>query len=214
MPCDFLGMLTRLQAAAAIATSWYGISQHMEPHLRVLPMTSHQRSGRELPPPVHPKGANRKQTSRSSAKSSWRYATSLSIAVFIKSCKLLTLNAALRIGMEACTSTAARIHSERTHGTDYSVAKLHGVSQAKLLTKCIWCQQDTVEDVDVHPASSSVLCSVGDDLLVAFWDTRKNKNGPVTRIDNAHTRDINCCAWNPTETNYVLTGSSDSTTHL
>ncbi len=74
--------------------------------------------------------------------------------------------------------------------------------------------QDTVEDVDVHPSSDCVLCSVGDDRLVAFWDSRDCRTGPVTRVDGAHTADINSCAWNPVETNYVLTGSSDGTTHL
>ena len=66
----------------------------------------------------------------------------------------------------------------------------------------------------MHPASNHVLCSVGDDRLVAFWDIRENQRGPVTRVDEAHTSDINCCAWNSVETNYVLTGSSDATTHL
>ena len=68
--------------------------------------------------------------------------------------------------------------------------------------------------MDVHPSSNSIVCSVGDDRLVAFWDTRERTDSPVEEIENAHGADINCCAWNPIHSNYVLTGSSDSHTHL
>lgn len=77
-----------------------------------------------------------------------------------------------------------------------------------------------MEDVDVHPASDHLLCSVGDDRMIKFWDLRTSSaasavdGGAVVSVENAHTADINCCAWNPVETNYVLTGSSDSTTNL
>ncbi|GBG34387.1 WD-40 repeat-containing protein MSI4 [Hondaea fermentalgiana] len=65
-----------------------------------------------------------------------------------------------------------------------------------------------IEGCAFQPTSQgNEFVSVGDDHLVAFWDARGGTT--PTHLLQAHANDVNCCAWNPHDSNYVLTGSTD-----
>ena len=68
---------------------------------------------------------------------------------------------------------------------------------------------DTVEAVACHPTSVSECCSVGDDKLLLFWDTRVEGHKPSQRVEGMHNDDINCVAWNSLAPELVATGDSD-----
>lgn len=75
--------------------------------------------------------------------------------------------------------------------------------------------KDVVEDVDWRDAN--VFGSVGDDKIIALWDTRmaeKNNNKPIHLIQDAHTQDIHTIAFNPHNNHVFATGSADKTIAL
>jgi len=71
-----------------------------------------------------------------------------------------------------------------------------------------------VEEVNFHPHSSDMLCSVADDGLLILWDTRLSGNRPSMRIHTMHTDDVNAVHWNGVNDNLIITGSSDHTVKL
>jgi len=72
----------------------------------------------------------------------------------------------------------------------------------------------TVEDVSFSPASNDLLCSVGDDAALIFWDARGGAV-PAARLAGAHGRaDIHCCDWSPHDEHLVLTGGADETVRV
>ncbi len=66
----------------------------------------------------------------------------------------------------------------------------------------------SVEDVRFHPTSAdgAILCSVGADRVLAFWDARAGCT-PTHKLLNVHSDEINCVSWCPTNSNLILTGS-------
>ncbi|KAG1670180.1 hypothetical protein FOA52_000892 [Chlamydomonas sp. UWO 241] len=68
----------------------------------------------------------------------------------------------------------------------------------------------TVEDVVFCPGSTTQLVSVGDDQMVAFWDTRAS-DAPTSTISDAHGRnqDIQCVDWEATSGHMLATGAMD-----
>lgn len=72
--------------------------------------------------------------------------------------------------------------------------------------------KSVVEDVDWHHRDVNMIGSVGDDKTIMIWDVReKNPEKPVHRVDDAHTGDINCIAFNPINEYVLATGSADKT---
>eukprot|EP00798_Chlamydomonas_sp_ICE-L_P030922 gene30922-35977_t len=75
--------------------------------------------------------------------------------------------------------------------------------------------KDTVEDVVFKPDSTEQLCSVGDDHMVMFWDTRSG-TAPVSSIELAHGKgqDIQCVDWDSTTGHLVATGAQDGSLRI
>ena len=79
---------------------------------------------------------------------------------------------------------------------------------------------DIVEDVTHHPTDSgaNIIASVSDDRSLIIWDARlsgnKHGDGIATRLEEAHSDDMNCVDWNVHDANKILTGSSDGTIHI
>ena len=67
----------------------------------------------------------------------------------------------------------------------------------------------TVEDVSFHPANDSLLCSVGDDSSLRFWDAAAASCAAA--LAGAHGReDVHCCDWSAAEEHLVATGGADN----
>lgn len=65
--------------------------------------------------------------------------------------------------------------------------------------------EETVEDVCFRPGSKDVLASVGDDRLLAFWDTRTGTR-PVASVKKAHAGDIQGLDWSRADASLLATG--------
>jgi histone-binding protein RBBP4 len=55
----------------------------------------------------------------------------------------------------------------------------------------------------IHP---DIFASVGDDKKLMIWDLREKSPRSTTE---AHTAEVNCVQFNPTEENLLATGSAD-----
>lgn len=73
---------------------------------------------------------------------------------------------------------------------------------------------DVVEDVAWHCHNDNLFGSCGDDKHVFVWDTRKPGNNASHSIPNAHTKEVNCLAFNPFSEYLLVTGSADNTVAL
>merc|ERR1711956_149295 len=74
---------------------------------------------------------------------------------------------------------------------------------------------NVVEDVAWHLHNSSLFGSVGDDCKLMIWDTRDKRYDKAKHtVDNAHTKEINCIAFNPFSEYILATGSADKTVAL
>lgn len=71
-----------------------------------------------------------------------------------------------------------------------------------------------VEDVDWSHHHAHVFGSVGDDKQLLIWDARDSSSEPMKKVENAHTSDINCLSFNPSNEFLLATGSTDSTVAL
>ena len=72
----------------------------------------------------------------------------------------------------------------------------------------------SVEDVAFNPNSAELLCSVGDDSALCFWDARAGP-APVQKVAQAHgNEDIHTCDWAPQDEHLVATGSADTTVRV
>jgi len=67
----------------------------------------------------------------------------------------------------------------------------------------------SVEDLVFKPGSKDVLCSVGVDRQVVFWDLRTG-NKPTLRLQEVHKSDINTVDWSTQNDNLLATGSNDT----
>jgi WD40 repeat protein len=67
----------------------------------------------------------------------------------------------------------------------------------------------SVEDAKFKPGEKDILCSVGVDRRVLFWDLRTGFS-PVSEITDAHSSDINTVDWSCIDLNLVATGSNDT----
>ncbi len=65
-----------------------------------------------------------------------------------------------------------------------------------------------VEDCEFHPTHKHLLVSVGDDKLIAVWDSRQ-ENQPAQSIQNAHQTEINSLSFNPYSEFVFATAGSD-----
>jgi len=72
--------------------------------------------------------------------------------------------------------------------------------------------ESSVEDVKFNPKDENVLCSVGDDRMLIFWDQR-SPNAPTSVVREVHSDDVHCVDWNSDQT-YVLTGSEAAEIHI
>lgn len=65
---------------------------------------------------------------------------------------------------------------------------------------------DVVEDVDWHKQYPYLFGSVGDDSRLLLWDVRENTNNSTHKVENAHTKDVNCLDFNPFNEFLLVTG--------
>ena len=70
--------------------------------------------------------------------------------------------------------------------------------------------KDVVSDVSFCSGSKEIFCSVADDKCLFIWDSRTGAE-PVTKVEHAHANDILSVDWCAMDTNYLCTGSSDTT---
>lgn len=70
--------------------------------------------------------------------------------------------------------------------------------------------KDVVSDVAFCSGSKQLLCSVADDKCLFIWDSRTSDE-PIARVEDAHANDILSVDWCAMDTNYLCTGSSDTT---
>lgn len=72
-----------------------------------------------------------------------------------------------------------------------------------------------VEDIDWSKYFPNIFGSVGDDSLIAIWDTRESSDGkPTKKVAKAHDSDINCISFNPKNEHLFATGGSDGIVKL
>lgn len=71
-----------------------------------------------------------------------------------------------------------------------------------------------VRDVQFHPESHEVFCSVGDDCCLMFWDSRDSHQKPTNKVEKAHLKEICCVDWSKLDDNYLITGSEDCNINL
>lgn len=74
------------------------------------------------------------------------------------------------------------------------------------LKESITLHDNTVNDVVYSKFDPNILCSVDDDGLMVFSDTRSNK--PATK-KTAHTQSIESCDYSPFKSELITTSSSD-----
>lgn len=67
----------------------------------------------------------------------------------------------------------------------------------------------SVEDLVFKPNSKDILCSVGVDRQVVFWDLRTGTT-PTLRLQEVHKSDINTVDWSSQNDNLLATGSNDT----
>lgn len=67
----------------------------------------------------------------------------------------------------------------------------------------------SVEDLVFKPNSKDILCSVGVDRQVVFWDLRTG-TAPTLRLQEVHKSDINTVDWSSQNDNLLATGSNDT----
>jgi len=73
---------------------------------------------------------------------------------------------------------------------------------------------NVVEDVAWHLHNNSIFGSVGDDCKLMIWDTREKRYDKAKHIVDAHSKEINCLAFNPFSEYILATGSADKTVAL
>lgn len=80
-------------------------------------------------------------------------------------------------------------------------------------TTVIKTHSGPVNEVEWHAFHPSVLGSVSDDKKIHIHDTRlaSAANTPALTSQGGHTSGINCLAFNPSNENFLATGSSDKT---
>jgi len=71
-----------------------------------------------------------------------------------------------------------------------------------------------VEDVAFHLHHANIFGSVGDDAKLMIWDTRDARMDKAKYVVDAHTKEINCVAFNPFSEYILATGSADKTVAL
>jgi len=71
-----------------------------------------------------------------------------------------------------------------------------------------------VEDVAFHLHHANLFGSVGDDAKLMIWDQRDNKYDKAKYVVDAHSKEINCLAFNPFSEYIIATGSADKTVAL
>ena len=67
----------------------------------------------------------------------------------------------------------------------------------------------SVEDLVFKPNSRNILCSVGVDRQVVFWDLRVGTK-PTLTLQEVHKSDINTVDWSSQNDNLLATGSNDT----
>ena len=71
-----------------------------------------------------------------------------------------------------------------------------------------------VEDVAYHLHHANLFGSVGDDAKLMIWDLRDSRYDKAKYVVDAHSKEINCLAFNPFSEYIVATGSADKTVAL
>merc|ERR1712087_13165 len=71
-----------------------------------------------------------------------------------------------------------------------------------------------VEDVAFHGHHAQIFGSVGDDCKLMIWDLRDNRPDKAKHVVDAHSKEINCVAFNPFSEFLLATGSADKTVAL
>jgi len=74
--------------------------------------------------------------------------------------------------------------------------------------------KDVVEDVEWHLTNEHMFGSCGDDKYICVWDVRSDPTKPSHAIADAHSREVNCLAFNPFSEYLLLSGSADNTVAL
>mmetsp|Transcript_29966 Transcript_29966/g.41828 ORF Transcript_29966/g.41828 Transcript_29966/m.41828 type:complete len:439 (-) Transcript_29966:88-1404(-) len=74
--------------------------------------------------------------------------------------------------------------------------------------------KSVVEDVSWHKVNENLFASCSDDKAFCVWDIRAASNTPTHAVTDAHTREVNCVAFNPFSEYLLLTGSADNTVGL
>ena len=73
---------------------------------------------------------------------------------------------------------------------------------------------NVVEDVAFSCHHASLFGSVGDDCKLLIWDTRDKRTDKAKHSVDAHSKEINCLAFNPFSEHLLATGSADKTVAL
>ena len=73
---------------------------------------------------------------------------------------------------------------------------------------------NVVEDVQFHLHHAELFGSVGDDCKLMIWDLREGRYDKAKHVVDAHTKEINCVAFNPFSEYILATGSADKTVAL
>jgi len=73
---------------------------------------------------------------------------------------------------------------------------------------------NVVEDVAFHLHHAHLFGSVGDDFKLMIWDVRDPRTDKAKHVVDAHTKEINCLAFNPFSEYCLATGSADKTVAL
>lgn len=71
-----------------------------------------------------------------------------------------------------------------------------------------------VEDVAFHLHHANLFGSVGDDAKLMIWDTRDSRYDKAKHTVDAHSKEINCVAFNPFSEYILATGAADKTVAL
>jgi len=73
---------------------------------------------------------------------------------------------------------------------------------------------NVVEDVAFHLHHAQLFGSVGDDCKLMIWDLRDSRYDKPKHMVDAHSKEINCLAFNPFSEHILATGSADKTVAL
>ena len=104
----------------------------------------------------------------------------------------------------------AAINNNNNNNTSSSSIDYDGkIEGTRLSAHCTFRgHTDTVEDVAFHPEDSNIICSVSDDTMLLFWDSRCDHSRPVSGV-KASDMDVHVVDWNPLNTNFIVTGGKD-----